>query len=55
MICVNVEITRVTQPLEIQVEMVCGLSLNSIPLLVDEGYLLVDFNGDVGYLYVNKQ
>lgn len=43
------------QGISVYANQVCQITaLRFIPLLVDEGYLLVDVNGQISYIYVDK-
>jgi hypothetical protein len=41
--------------LKVSVGEICGSGLNYLPLLVDEGYLLIDFRGGKSHLFVKKR
>lgn len=53
--CLQVNLCRVTQPLTMSISLSCSSRvIVGIPLLVDEGYLFVDYNGRISIIYVDK-
>lgn len=56
-ICISIKVENQIHPMQVTVSQICGLGGNDlgyIPLLVDEGYLLVDVNGGFTKLFVKK-
>jgi hypothetical protein len=53
-ICLHVTATLASPRLNVSASLYCGLGVNYIPLLVDEGYLIVELNGSDALLYVKK-
>jgi hypothetical protein len=53
-ICLHVTATLASSRLNVSASLYCGLGANYIPLLVDEGYLIVELNGSDALLYVKK-
>ena len=56
-ICISMKVKNCTTPIQVTVSQVCsigGEEMNYLPLLVDEGYLLVDLNGSLAKLLVDK-
>ena len=56
-ICISIKVENQITPMQVVVSQICGIGgsdLNYIPLLVDEGYLLVDMNGSLTKLFVKK-
>lgn len=53
--CLQVKFSLMNSGLKVSVSEFCGANLNFYPLLVDEGYLLVDFKGKHSYLFVKKK
>lgn len=54
-ICLHVTATLASSRLNVSASLYCGLGSNYIPLLVDEGYLIVELNGSDALLYVKKK
>ena len=53
--CLQVKVTKVALGINASVNQVCQIStFGGIPLLVDEGYLFVNVNGQMAYIYVKK-
>ena len=52
--CLNVRVSTASIGLRARVTQFCGIGLNVIPLLVDEGCLFVDFDGGYTQLLVDK-
>lgn len=51
------KVKNCTTPIQVTVSQVCSIgggAMNYLPLLVDEGYLLVDLNGSLAKLLVEK-
>lgn len=53
-ICLHVTATLASPRLNVSASLYCGLGVNHLPLLVDEGYLIVELNGSDALLYVKK-
>lgn len=56
-ICLSLKVENCTIPMQVTVSQVCSIGRNEttrLPLLVDEGYLLVDLNGSLVKLLVEK-
>lgn len=53
--CLQVKVSMIPIQLKVSVNTFCGAGINYIPLLVEEGYLLIDFKGDYSYLFVKKK
>lgn len=54
-ICISMKVENCSTPLQVTVSQVCSIGSGTIkywPLLVDEGYLLVDLNGSIAKLLV---
>lgn len=52
--CLQVKVTKAAS-IKSSVNQICQIAvLNYTPLLVNEGYLLVDVNGQLAYIYVYK-
>lgn len=52
--CLYGKVDLVNKPLTCKVDLVCGYGINYYPLYVDEGLLLVDFNGSITKLFVKR-
>lgn len=56
-ICLSLKVENCAIPMQVTVSQVCsigGSEITRLPLLVDEGYLLVDLNGSLVKLLVEK-
>ena len=53
--CLQASATLVSKQLKLSASIFCGASLTYYPLLVDEGYLLIDFKGSKSFIYVKKR
>ena len=53
--CLQVKISMQPTELKVSVGTFCGAGIGYFPLLVDEGYLLIDFKGGQSYLFVKKK
>ena len=53
--CLQVKISMKPTELKVSVGTFCGAGIGYFPLLVDEGYLLIDFKGGQSYLFVKKK
>lgn len=54
-LCLQANVEIASQQLNLVVSLFCGLGQVYFPLLVDDGYLLVEDNGVVSFLTVNKE
>ena len=57
-ICISIKVENQIPPMQVTVSQICGIGgidLNCLPLLVDEGYLLVDMNGSLTKLFVKNE
>lgn len=52
--CLSPNISLVSKSIKVDVNIVYGLKINFLPLLVDEGWLFVDYKDGVVKLYVEK-
>ena len=52
--CLQVKVKLVDTKLKVAISEFCGFGLNYIPLLVDEGYLFVDFKGVQSKIFVMR-
>lgn len=53
--CLQIKVTKAAANMQAVISQLCTVAeLKFLPLLVDEGYLLVDFNGTKTYIYVDK-
>ena len=55
MLCLQADVTIASQQLNLVVSLFCGLGQVYFPLLVDDGYLLVEDNGVVYFLCVERE
>jgi hypothetical protein len=53
--CIQVEISVMPVVLKPSISLYCDLGQAYFPLIVDEGYLLVEDNGIVSFLCVDKK
>ena len=53
--CLQVKISMRSTELKVSVGAFCGAGVGYFPLLVDEGYLLIDFKDGQSYLFVKKK
>ena len=55
MLCLQADVTIASQHLKPVVSLFCSIGIVYFPLFVDEGYLLVEDDGVVSFLCVNKE
>ena len=55
MLCLQADVTIASQHLKPVVSLFCSIGIVYFPLFVDEGYLLVEDEGVVSFLCVNKK
>ena len=53
--CLQVTVSMLPLQVKVSATVFCGAGLSYIPLLVDEGYLLIDFKGGMSHIYVKKK
>lgn len=53
--CLQVTITMLPMRAIVTASIFCGAGLSYVPLLVDEGYLLIDFKDKTSYIYVKSK
>lgn len=53
--CIHVTATYVGKPMNITASLVCGVGSSVWALLVDEGCLIVEYNGTDAYVLVKKR
>lgn len=53
--CLQVTITMLPMQAIVTASIFCGAGLSYVPLLVDEGYLLIDFKDKTSYIYVKSK
>lgn len=54
--CLQVTVTKISANIQTNIYQQCThQEYELIPLIVDEGYLIIDFNGVQQYMYVNKE
>jgi hypothetical protein len=54
-VCLHAKVTIEHVKLKVSISELCSTASKYLPLLVDEGFLLVDFNGGVSKLYVKRK
>lgn len=54
-VCLNINISMVSSGIKASVSEYCSVKSKFIPLFVDEGVLLVDYNGGIAKLLVNRR
>ena len=53
-ICLKTEVKLVSNGLKANASLVCGWNSNYFPVLLDEGFLFVDYKDEVVKLYVKR-
>lgn len=53
--CLQLKVSMFPTQLKVSVGEFCGAGVSYIPLLVDEGYLLIDFKDRQSFLFVKKK
>lgn len=53
--CLQVKVSMEPLKLKVSATEYCGLGIGYVPLLVDEGFLLVDFKGSIAKLFVKRK
>ena len=54
MSCLRVKIQRIPTRFKATISVFCGANIDFTPLLVDEGYLLIDVKGVQSFLFVKR-
>lgn len=53
--CLQVKVSMEPLKLKVSATEYCGIGMGYVPLLVDEGFLLVDFKGSIAKLFVKRK
>ena len=53
--CIQVKTSIIGERIKVYTNILYGFGLNSFPLFVDEGFLLIDLNGKTSKLFVQKK
>lgn len=53
--CLQVKTSIIGERIQVSASILCGFGLNYFPLLVDEGFLLIDMGGKASKLFVQKK